>query len=152
MLKGTRAISGDELIAISTITGFDAPRERVVPIVGRVGAGAVVEATEDGNNGEQVEAPAQSVPSTVAVEVVGDSMFPAYEPGDLIFYSRHLPADEMLNRRAVVKLATGEILVKRIRPGSTAGFHNLESLNPLFSTIEDTVIEWAAPIDWSKPR
>jgi transcriptional regulator with XRE-family HTH domain len=121
----------------------------VVPKVGYVGAGQIVVPFE-ADESEYVEAPPDAMAGTVAVEVRGESMLPAYEDGWLIYYSRRLPPDEMLNKRAVVQLADGRILVKTVRRGSTPGYWNLGSLNAY--DIEDQVIEWAAPIDWIKPR
>lgn len=119
--------------------------------VGRVGAGAVVEAIAN-DAPEYVEAPADSVSSTVAVEIVGDSMFPAYEDGTLLYYSFLLPPAELVNRRCVVQLSDGRIFVKLLRKGSVDGLWTLQSLNPLVADLEDVAVEWAAPIDWIKPR
>lgn len=150
MLAGTRAISADEMIEIERITGLQAPKEIQVPKKGRIGAGAEVLAIDNGDF-ETVSAPAQSRPGTVAVEVDGESMFPAYEPGTLLYYSQILPPDAMVNRRAVVQLGDGRIFVKILRKGSTPSTWNLQSLNPNFADMEDVVVEWVAKIDWIKP-
>ncbi|QFP61909.1 S24 family peptidase [Brucella anthropi] len=119
--------------------------------MGRVGAGAIVEAIDNGAD-EYVDAPADVRPGTVAVEVSGDSMFPAYEDGTLLYYSYLLPPSEMVNRRCVVQLADQRIFVKVLRKGNTEGMWTLQSLNPLVADIPNVAIEWAAPIDWIKPR
>ncbi|WP_229447213.1 LexA family transcriptional regulator [Nitratireductor sp. B36] len=151
MVKGARAIAGDELIAIQTITGMEAPSEILVPLKGRVGAGQQVEAIDNGDV-DSVPAPRDSRPGTVAVEVSGTSMFPALEDGYLLYYSKHLPPAEMVNRRAVVQLADGRIFVKIIRPGSAPDLWTLQSVNAMFEDMIDQVVEWAAPIDWIRPR
>lgn len=151
MVKGTRAIAGDELLVIERVTGFAAPAEIMVPLKGRVGAGAEVMAIDTGDS-ERVPAPAEAKPGTVGVEVAGESMFPAYEEGTILYYSKLLPPSDMVNRRAVVQLGDGRIFVKIIRAGSTANTWTLQSLNPLFADMTDEVVEWAAPIDWVKPR
>lgn len=151
MLSGLRAIAGDELIEIEQITGFQAPKEIEVPLKGRVGAGQAVYAIDDGAQ-DTVPAPAQSRPGTVAVEVSGESMFHAFEDGTLLYYSKLLPPNEMVNRRAVVQLGDGRIFVKIIRGGSTPRTWTLQSINALFPDMVDEVVEWAAPIDWIKPR
>lgn len=125
--------------------------EERVPLKGDIGAGAEVLAIE-GDGDETAPAPAESSATTVAVRVKGDSMFPAYEPGTLLYYSRLMPPNEMINRRAVVQLADGRIFVKIVQPGSAANVWSLASLNPFFPLMEDQVVEWAAPIDWVKPR
>lgn len=151
MTTGIRAIQGDELLAIERITGLEAPKEIQVPLKGRVGAGSEVLAIDDGGN-DTVSAPAQAKPGTVAVEVSGESMFPAYESGTLLYYSRILPPRELVNRRAVVQLGDGRIFVKIVRAGSTGSTWNLQSLNPNYADMVDEVVEWAAPIDWIRPR
>lgn len=150
MLSGKRAITGDELLEIERITGYEAPKEIQVPLKGRVGAGAEVLAIDDGGD-TMVSAPAQARPGTVAVEVDGESMFPAYEPGTRLYYSRLLPPDAMVNRRVVAQLGDGRIFVKILRRGSTTHTWTLQSLNPLFADMVDQVVEWVAPIDWIKP-
>ncbi len=151
MLTNKRGITGDELLAIEAITGTTAPKEILVPLKGRVGAGAVVEAIDHGET-EYVEAPAEAKPNTVAVEVTGDSMFPAYEDGTLLYYSKLLPPHDMINRRCVVQLADQRIFVKVLRKGAADGVWTLQSLNPLVADITDVAVDWAAPIDWIKPR
>lgn len=122
-----------------------------VPLKGNIGAGAEVLAIE-GDGDDTAPAPADAGPNTVAVRVKGDSMFPAYEPGTLLYYSRLMPPADMLNKRAVVQLADGRIFVKIVQQGSTSNLWSLASLNPYFPLMEDQVVEWAAPIDWIKPK
>lgn len=152
MAGGGRGITAEELLAIEEITGWEAPKHIVVPLKGRVGAGEAVYAVADDDPDQTVAAPAQTRPGTVAVEVEGDSMWPAYEPQSLLFYSKLLPPAEMINRRAIVQLADGRIFVKIVRKGSTDNTWNLESLNHNYPEMRDEVVEWAAPIDWVKPR
>jgi len=78
-------------------------------------------------------------------------MHPAYEEGSVIFYSKHLPAQDLINRRAIVQLKDGRIFIKVLRRGSEPDLWTLQSLNPLYSDIEDQEVDWAAPIDWIKP-
>ncbi|SFJ54547.1 Phage repressor protein C, contains Cro/C1-type HTH and peptisase s24 domains [Phyllobacterium sp. CL33Tsu] len=151
MLKGTRTISGEELLAIEAITGTTAPKELHVPLKGKVGAGAAVFAIDDGGD-DTVEAPADARHGTVAVQVSGDSMFPAYEEGTLLYYSKLLPPSELVNKRAVVQLADGRIFVKIVRPGMDASRWTLTSINGQYADMVDQIVEWAAPIDWIRPR
>ena len=151
MTKGERTIFADELIEIERITGLSAPKEIMVPLKGNVGAGQAVYAIDDGDDTE-VPAPAESRPGTVAVRVSGDSMHPAYEEGELLYYSKLLPPDAMVNRRAVVQLGDGRIFVKILRTGSTPRTWTLQSVNTLYADMVDQVVEWAAPIDWTRPR
>jgi phage repressor protein C with HTH and peptisase S24 domain len=150
MLSGQRAIQGDELLEIERITGLEAPKKIQVPLKGRVGAGQEVEAMDGGH--ETVDAPAQARPGTVAVEVSGQSMYPAYEAGTILYYSKLLPPAELVNRRAIVQLGDGRIFVKIVRRGSTENAWTLQSINSQFPDIVDQMVDWAAPIDWTKPR
>ncbi|TPM89881.1 helix-turn-helix transcriptional regulator [Mesorhizobium sp. B2-1-3A] len=151
MTVGKRAIFADELLEIQRVTGIQAPTEIMVPLKGRVGAGQAVYAIDDGSD-DTVAAPAEAKQGTVAVEVSGDSMYPAYEDGTLLYYSKILPPDAMVNRRAVVQLGDGRIFVKVLRRGSTDNTWTLQSVNTLYPDMVDEVVEWAAPIDWIRPR
>ena len=126
-------------------------RGQFVPLKGKVGAGQEVYAIDDGGD-EHVEAPAGAKPDTIAVEVSGQSMFPAYEEGTILYYSKLLPPDHMINKRAVVQLADGRIFVKTIRPGTGPNLFTLTSINAQYPDMIDEVVDWAAPIDWIKPR
>lgn len=123
--------------------------EKTVKLAGYVGAAQAVYQFDDGAAG-YVEAPPGANDMTEAVEVRGDSMLPLYETGTLLYYSKQLPPDVMVGRRAVVRVADGRVLVKTVRRGSAPGLFTLASLNA--PDIEDVVVEWAAPIDWIKPR
>lgn len=154
-LKVAQLRKFSELFEVSEqaiIDGTATPeRARTIPVKGRVGAGAQVEAVDNGDM-DEVEAPADANPRTVAVIVEGESGFPAYEPGTLIFYSKHLPPSEMVNRRAVVQLADGRIFLKILRAGSKPGHWTLQSVNQLYPDMVDELVDWAAPIEWIKPR
>ena len=136
----------DELQKEAGVGGGD-----TVKLKGRVGAGAEIYAIDSGE-WEDVEAPSDYTDSTVAVEVSGDSMYPAYEDGTLLYYSKLLPPEDMINKRCVVQLASEKIFVKILRKGSADGLWTLQSLNPLYPDMVDEVVEWAAHIDWIKPR
>lgn len=123
---------------------------REVELKGQIGAGGEIEAVDAGHSGT-VEAPADSHPETVAGEVSGLSMMPVYEQGTLLYWSQQLPPDAMVNRRCVVQLGDGRIMVKMLRPGSAPNLWTLSSVNPAYADIVDVPVEWAAKIDWIKP-
>lgn len=135
-----------------SVSGSIAPDDQVVPLVGRVGAGQAVHAVADNDPDQFVEAPMHATPTTVGVEVDGNSMFPAFEDGSILYYSKLLPPEELVNRRAVVQLGDGRIFVKVIRRGSTPDTWTLQSVNTEYADMVDEVVAWAAPIDWIKPR
>jgi repressor LexA len=130
----------------------DLPR---VPVVGRVGAGALVESIDDfplGEGRRSAQCPTGLDPqNTVAVEVVGDSMLPIDE-GWLLFYSRNYDGvpTECLGKLCVVQLAdAGTRYVKRLKAGRSAGLFNLYSTNA--REIEDVALAWAAPVLHARP-
>jgi phage repressor protein C with HTH and peptisase S24 domain len=84
------------------------------------------------------------------VEVRGSSMFPLYEDGTILYYSKQLNPDSMIGKRCIVRLEDERMLVKNLRRGSERGLFTLASLNA--PDIEDVAVQWAAPIDWIKPR
>lgn len=134
------------------VYGSLTPDQRLVDLKGKVGAGQAVYAIDAADYDQKAIAPADAHPNTVAVLVSGDSMFPAFEEGTLLYYSKLLPPDAMVNRRAVVQLGDGRIFVKILRPGSTPRTWTLQSVNAQYADMIDEVVEWAAPIDWIRPR
>lgn len=122
--------------------------EKTVKLAGYVGAvQTVYQFDEDGAG--YVEAPPGAGAMTEAVEVSGDSMLPLYETGTLLYYSKQLPPEMMIGKRAIVRLEDDRVLIKTVRRGSGPGLFTLASLNA--PDIEDVAVQWAAPIDWVKP-
>ncbi|WP_455476594.1 S24 family peptidase [Bartonella sp. B41] len=150
MLKGTRDVSARELLEISKLTGACIPDNRLVPLIGYVGASGEITAIDSGHL-EEVDAPPSAPKGTVAVRVVGDSMFPAIEEGSLLFYSHHLPPENLINNRAIIKTKCGKVYVKVLRLGKEKGKWVLSSINDKYADIKDIELEWCAPIDWIKP-
>lgn len=126
---------------------------RSIPVVGRVGAGAEVFAIDDHEKGggeDDIEVPPgfDDMPA-VAVRVEGESMYPAYKPGDLLVFQRDGMDDwhRYLGQDVVVKLTDGRTFVKVLKRATkttaTLGSHNAPD-------IENVRVEWAAPILWVK--
>ena len=139
-----------EKLRIERLRKAGLPVFRQVKLEGYIGAGGHVEAIA-GSSSETIEGPADADPLTVAGIVKGRSMLPAYEEGTILYWSTQLPPEELLNRRCVVQLGDGRIMVKIIRQGSDENLWTLVSLNPAYEDIEDVPVEWAARIDWTKP-
>lgn len=129
-------------------------RPRELNVLGYIGAGAEFHAIDDHAKGagmDTVEAPPGCPPDAVAVRIKGDSMIPAYFDGDILVYAeRRMDIDEFINKRCVVGLADGRILVKTVRRGSTHNLFTLTSFNS--GPIDDVVVEWAAKIVVVMPR
>ena len=123
---------------------------KTVPLMGIVGAGGNIMPASDNPNGlEQVGAPPEMGPDTVAVQVRGDSMYPAFDDGDLIYYDRHetMP-DSLPSKPCIAQLADGRCMLKLVRKGSRKGLYSLMSHNA--PPIEDVRLVWVAKIKWIK--
>lgn len=135
---------------------FDAKRPTIA-IAGRVGAGARIplfDAYEKGD-GPQVEAPPQlAAKGVVAVEVVGDSMEPVYNAGDILFYTRDTAdgvPDDVVGFKCVCEDMDGNTWVKQVRRGSAPGLFNLVSINPGADNQHDVRLKWAAKVKMHLP-
>lgn len=120
---------------------------RAAPIVGRVGAGAEVEAIQEANP-EYVEVPAD-FDGGRAFRVEGDSCLPIFEPGDVLVVKDHAPSEgEFLNRFCVVETTDGLGYVKRVVRGATVPgrgqLYTLESPNA--DEITNIQIRSARPV------
>ncbi len=106
---------------------------RSAPVVGRVGAGAEVEAIQDANP-ELIEVPADFADAQ-AFKVEGESCLPIFEPGDILVVRGSASASEgeFLNRFCVVETDEGLGYVKSVVRGMTVPgqgqLYTLESPN-----------------------
>lgn len=135
---------------------WDGPKvkRRLIQVVGYVGAGGEINPIDDhamGNGLEEVEAPPQSPPGTVAVIVRGDSMIPMLYDGMLVFFSSRLKnvVDYVNMPPIIVHLEDGRKAIKGITNGSSRGLYTLTSFNA--GPITDVKVESVSPIDWIKP-
>ena len=122
-----------------------------VPIMGRVGAGAVIEQVPPEGLGE-VELPFPIAEETVAFEVAGDSMLPKYENGDIIvvYRDQRHPVSSFYGEEAAVRLKTGERYLKTIERGKSATMVNLTSFNA--KPINGVKLDWIGEICVTLPR
>lgn len=116
------------------------PLFTLVPLVGYVGAGAVVQMVDRGAGSSAIDwikAP-KGFGAVEALGVRGDSMYPVYRDGDTVFYGGH-PA-ELPIREAdeyVVELSDGRVLLKIVEP-ERDGRYTLTAYN--FAPIRDVEI------------
>ena len=126
---------------------------KLAPVVGKVRAGESIEMEDSAAQGpfDYVQAPEGSTDATVAVEIEGDSLGPAFHNW-LIFYDdiRNPPTPDMLGRLCVVELADGRVMVKVLKPGNHPGLYTLvpQFGSPLF----DQPVVWAALVKALTPK
>ena len=150
ILSGLRLIKASEIAPIVEYLELNS-----VPIMGRVGAGAVIEPESEQIPPEglgEVELPFPISEETIAFEVAGDSMMPKYENGDIIVVYREQrhPLPTFYGEEAAVRLKTGERYLKTIERGKSASLVNLTSFNT--KPINGVKLEWIGEICVSLPR
>jgi transcriptional regulator with XRE-family HTH domain len=141
-------------IPVDELTGNPAK----VPVLGDIGAGGAVLFVRDPNDEldadqyETVPRPPGAVGRLMALRVVGDSMLPKYDPGDIIYVAREhegvLPA--YLGTYCAVRTSEGGTFLKILAPGSQPGRYTLRSLNA--ADMENVEVDWASPVLFVMPR
>lgn len=127
----------------------------VVPIVGKVGAGHVVEPEMEQVPSDglySVTLPFAVPADMVGFVVEGDSMFQKYDEGDVLVVYKDQPQDtaSYLGQFAVVRTKDGRRFVKRLFRGTRSGLYRLESLAA--DPIQDVEIAWVGEIFTVVPR
>lgn len=150
ILSGLRLIKASEIPNIISYLELNS-----VPIMGRVGAGAVIEPEHEQVPPEglgEIELPFPISEETIAFEVAGDSMLPKYENGDVIvvFKEQRHPVSSFYGEEAAVRLKTGERYLKTIERGKSASQVNLTSFNA--KPINGVKLEWIGEICVTLPR
>lgn len=155
-----RGVTTETLIALAPIlqtsaawllegVGEPNPAHRV-RVVGRIGAGAEILPEFEQIPPEglyEIEVPFPISADAIAFQVEGDSMWPRYDPGDVIICGREgADADDIIGWEAAVRTADGKRYLKRVQRGAVAGTFDLESHNA--APIRSVRIEWAAEIQW----
>ncbi|PSO16112.1 S24 family peptidase [Bradyrhizobium sp. MOS003] len=150
ILGGERLVKASEIVPIMEYLELN-----LAPIMGRVGAGAVIEPDYEQVPPEglgDVALPFPIMEETVAFEIVGDSMLPKYESGDVIvaYKDQRHPLSSFYGEEAVVRLKTGERYLKTIERGKTPSVVNLTSFNA--KPIVGVKLEWVGEICLSMPK
>jgi transcriptional regulator with XRE-family HTH domain len=129
-----------------------AKRERAasntVPVMGRIGAGAEITPDDEQVPPEglyEIETMFPIPEGAIAFEVMGDSMWPRYDDGDIVICWRQgILAEEVLGWEAAVKTVTGHRYLKRVVRGAEKGTYDLESHNA--APIRGVRLDWVASI------
>ena len=150
ILGGQRLIKASEIGAIMEYLELN-----YVPVMGRIGAGAVIEPEYEQVPPEglgEIELPFPITEETMAFEVSGDSMLPKYENGDVIVVYREQrhPLTSFYGEEAAVRLKTGERYLKTIERGKSPSMVNLTSFNA--KPITGVKLEWIGEICVTLPR
>lgn len=123
-------------------------KANIVPVMGRIGAGAEILPEDEQIPPEglfEIETPFPIPDDAIAFEVIGESMWPRYDPGDIVICWRQgVNVDEVLGWEAAVKTNTGKRYLKRVLKGAEAGTFDLESHNA--SPIRGVHLDWVAAI------
>ena len=119
-----------------------------VPVVGYVGAGSSAHFYEVDQQADldEVVPPEGSTPSTVAVEVRGESLG-AFFNRWLVFYdSVHNPVTpDLIGELCVCGLEDGRVLLKQIQRGRSKNLYTL--ISAADKPIQDVEIKWAARVN-----
>lgn len=139
-------IGDDPMDPTTPTNGVANPLFTVVPVAGYVGAGAKVFLFADGapSSGDFIKTP-KGFGAVQALIVRGDSMYPAYKDGDIIFYSgaqAELPI-RVGGDDYVVFLKDGSVLLKVVEPNGD-GTYTLNSYNA--PPVRSAEIESAFPV------
>lgn len=150
ILSGIRLIKASEVPIITDYLELNR-----VPIMGRIGAGALIEpeaeqVPEEGLG--DIELPFPISGETIAFEVAGDSMLPKYENGDIVvvYRDQRHPLSSFYGEEAAVRLKTGERYLKTIERGKSPSLVNLKSFNA--KPINGVKLEWIGEICLTLPR
>ena len=105
--------------------------------------------------GERLVKASEIIPimeETVAFEIVGDSMLPKYESGDVIvvYKDQRHPLSSFYGEEAVVRLKTGERYLKTIEKGKSPSVVNLTRFNA--KPIVGVKLDWVGEICLSMPK
>jgi hypothetical protein len=124
-----------------------------VAVTGYVAAGSVAILFPEGPEPfDQVEAPRERTPDTVALEIRGAALGPAFDDG-LVFYDavRSPVTPDLHGRLCVLGLPDGRVLVRILRPAVEGRYHLLSNVAEE-PPLRDQVVEWAARVKEVRPR
>lgn len=131
-----------------------------VPVVGRIGAGGEILFSLDpdaelyGDDIQTVPRPPLVAGRLMALEVVGASMLPKYEDGEIVYVRApvndgHIPPDA-INSYCAVRTADGGTYLKILSYGTREGRFTLRSLNA--PEMVDVDVIWASRVLFVMPN
>jgi phage repressor protein C with HTH and peptisase S24 domain len=150
ILKGGRPLRLREVPKVEQFLGRKAPwtaNGREVRLAGRIGAGGMInkDVDQSARAHEMIRVPFAVEPGISAFEVEGDSMLPAYGPGEVILCGPEISdLQAAIGKEVALQTTEGDVYLKRLERGSAEGLYTLQSYNA--SPIRDVSVEWVAPI------
>ncbi|WP_237477910.1 helix-turn-helix domain-containing protein [Lichenibacterium dinghuense] len=153
---GSRRLSDKWIKLASDAYGVDpgevvTERAGTVPVVGYVGAGTAMHFYAEGQGPlDEVPAPEDATPLTVAAEIRGDSLGPIFA-GWRVFYDdrREAVTDDLIGRLCIAGLADGRVLVKKVLRGRAEGRFDLHG--QFGEPVLDAEVLWAAKVTGLTP-
>ena len=152
LLRGKRQIKVQEVEVMAHYLEEAVPsaeRKSTAPVMGKIGAGAEIDVGVEQVPPEgyyDIETVVPLPDDVIAFEVVGDSMYPRYDEGDVIIcFRKGVPVDQIPDgEEAAVLAGDGRRFLKRVRKTPERGLFNLESHNakPIFSVT----LDWASDV------
>jgi phage repressor protein C with HTH and peptisase S24 domain len=122
--------------------------ENVARVMGLIGAGAEISPDEEQVPSEglsEIEAPFPLPDDAIAFQVEGVSMWPRYDPGDVIICrNRERDPRDVLGIEVAVRTSKGKRYLKRILQGKTRDLFDLESHNA--EPIRGVRIVWVSEV------
>ncbi len=121
-----------------------------VRVVAEIGAGASIDPEFEHSSPEHIEIvdlPYAIPDHMIGFRVVGLSMSPAFEDGEIVVVDREAPfaTERMIGLRAAVRVRNKNgderRYLKRLAKGSRSGLFNLESINDRSPPIEDVEVK-----------
>ena len=130
---------------------IEKPHDRLAftaPVMGRIGAGAEIMPADEQVPTEglyEIETVFPLPEDAIAFEVVGESMWPRYDEGDIIICWRQgINVNEILGWEAAVRTTDGRRFLKRVLKGAEPETYDLESHNA--PPIRSVKLDWIAAI------
>lgn len=124
------------------------PRANTVAVRGLIGAGSQIQPDEEQVPPEglyEIAAPFPIPEGALAFRIEGDSMWPRYDPGDVVIcWEAGTEIDQVIGWEAAVRTSDGHRYLKRLLRGSGRGLFDLESHNA--PPIRNVRLEWVARV------
>lgn len=153
--QGKRRIQPREMPILVNLLKMEGRSE--VPVVGCVGAGGEIVFEDAYHRGEGMydvhPMPGMDTNGLIGLEVRGDSMWPVFRDGYIVFIKRDgwdRVEDDALTDWAVCRIDDGRTLLKEIRQSHVPGHYDLTSQNA--PPIENVKLIWATPVQGHRKR